>query len=102
MKKLVRTILILLLAAGALAVFKPTEKDFETWMNNQSSKKRGNAKGDNVVEKLVDKGAITATQLQVLATYEYYNHLVFATVEAHANGEKIIYLGVARTWIKLP
>lgn len=92
----------MLIAAGALAIFKPTENDFENWLKSHSAKKRGNAKGDNFIEKLVDKGVTTAEQLQVLATYQYNNHYVFVTVDAKANGEDIKYLGVAGQWIQLP
>jgi uncharacterized protein YxeA len=102
MKKLVRFIAVVLIATGLLAFFKPSEGDFESWMKNNSSKKRENAKGNNPVEKLVDKGLTTATQLQVLATYQYSNHHVLAIVKANANGEKLTYLGLAGTWVKLP
>ncbi|MCF8361240.1 MAG: hypothetical protein K9G70_01320 [Prolixibacteraceae bacterium] len=102
MKKLIRFIVIVLIAAGLLAFFKPSEENFESWLKNNSSKKRENAKGDNQVEKLVDKGLTTATQLQVLATYQYANHHVLAIVDANANGEKLTYVGIAGTWVKLP
>ena len=102
MKKLVRGIVFLLVIAGALAIFKPDQSNFENWLKDYSARKRGNAKGENVVEKLVDKGVTTAAQLQILATYQYSNHYVFATVEALANGEKLTYIGVAGTWIPLP
>jgi hypothetical protein len=102
MKKLFRILVVLFIAAGALAIFKPTENDFENWLKTHSAKKRGNAKGDNLVEKLVDKGVTTAEQLQVLATYEYDNHYVFASVNAKANGEDLKYIGIAGTWIPLP
>ncbi|MDA3880406.1 MAG: hypothetical protein PF436_08465 [Prolixibacteraceae bacterium] len=102
MKKLVRFVIGLLIIAGALAFFKPTESDFEKWINSSSSKKRGNAKGDNAVEKLVDKGLTTATQVQVLSTYNYSNHHVLAAVKANANGEKLTYVGIAGFWVKLP
>lgn len=102
MKKLIRFIAILLIAAGLLAFFKPSEDNFENWLKNNSSKKRENAKGDNTVEKLVEKGLTTATQLQVLATYQYTNHHVLAIIEANANGEELTYVGLAGTWVKLP
>ncbi|MBN2261330.1 MAG: hypothetical protein JW735_00330 [Prolixibacteraceae bacterium] len=102
MKKLIRGVLFLLVVAGALAIFKPDQSNFENWLKDYSARKRGNAKGENVVEKLVDKGVTTAEQLQILATYQYNNHYVFSTVEAHANGEKLTFVGVAGTWIPLP
>ncbi len=102
MKKLIRFIAIVLIVAGLLAFFKPSEDNFENWLKNNSSKKRENAKGDNTVEKLVDKGLTTATQLQVLATYQYTNHHVLAIIEANANGEKLTYVGLAGTWLILP
>lgn len=102
MKKLIRAIVFLVIVGGALAIFKPDQSNFENWINNHSAKQRGNAQGDNMIEKLVDKGVTTATQLQVLATYRYSNHYVFATVDAHANGEKVKYVGAAGTWIQLP
>lgn len=102
MKKLIRLILGLVLVAGVLALLKPSAKDFESWLQENSAKQRSNAKGENVVEKLVDKGVTTATQLQVLATYQYTDHKVIAVVEANANGEKYRYVGLATTWVKLP
>lgn len=102
MKKLIRFVVVLLILAAVLAIFKPGESDFESWINKSSSKQRGNAKGDNVVEKLVDKGVTTATQVQVLSTYQYSNHYVLASVKARANGEMLNYLGVAGFWVKLP
>lgn len=102
MKKLIRFIAIILIAAGLLAIFKPSDDNFESWLKNNSSIKRKNAKGDNAVEKLVNKGLTTATQLQVLASYQYTNHHVLAIVKANANGEKLTYVGLAGTWVKLP
>jgi hypothetical protein len=80
MKKLIRSVLFLLVIAGALFVFKPTSSDFETWVKKEGVEKRGNAKGENIVEKLVDKGVTTATQLQILATYRYC-HIVASTAQ---------------------
>lgn len=102
MKKLIRFVVILLILAGVLAIFKPADSNFESWINSSSSKQRGNAKGDNVVDKLVDKGLTTATQVQVLATYQYTDHYVVASVKARANGEKLNYLGIAGFWVELP
>ncbi len=102
MKKNVRFILVLIVIAGALAVFKPSEGHFEDWLRADSAKKRGNAKGDNVIEKLVDKGLTTATQLQILATSNYTNYYVIAVVDATANGDDYKYVGIAGTWVKLP
>lgn len=102
MKKISRFIVFILIIVGAMAFFKPSEKDFESWLKTNSAAKRGNAKGDNVIEKLVDKGLTTATQLQVLATYSYSNYHVLAVVNANANGEKQKYVGIVGTWIKIP
>lgn len=102
MKKLIRFVIAIVVVAGTLALLKPSAKDFEGWLKDDSAGKRNNAKGDNVVEKLVDVGATTATQLQVLATYRYNDHKVIAFVEANANGEKYRYVGIATTWFKLP
>lgn len=102
MKKLIRFVVFFLILIGALAFFKPTEKDFESWVNAKSSRERENAKGDNLIEKLADKGVTTAGQMQLLATYRYTNHHVAAYVEAHANGEKKEFIGVAGFWIPLP
>ena len=102
MKKLGRFLVFILIVAGLLAFFKPGEKDFEEWLKKESVEKRVNAKGDNVVEKLIDKGTTTVTQLQILGTYQYHNYHVCAIVKANANGEKLQYLGVAGTWMKLP
>ena len=102
MKKLIRFIVFILVIAGALAFFKPTEKNFEDWVKKEAAEKRGNAKGENVIEKLVDKGITTATQLQILGTYQYNNHYVLSIVKANANGEQLQYLGIAGFWVQLP
>lgn len=102
MKKLIRFVAILLVIAGALALSKPSAKSFETWVKKEAVEKRSQAKGDNVVEKLVDKGVTTAAQLQILATYRYTDHKLIALVEAHANGEKLTFVGIATFWIPLP
>lgn len=102
MKKLSRFIVFILIIAGALAFFKPSESDFEVWLKKDSAVKRGNAKGENVIEKIVDKGVTTATQLQILGTYRYNNYHVLAIVEANANGEKLQYIGLAGMWVKIP
>lgn len=102
MKKFIRFIIFLAIVAVALFIFKPDAQNFENWLKESSAKKQDNAKGDNVVERLIDKGVTTATQLQILGTYSYNDHYVFATVDASANGEKIQYLGIATTWIQLP
>lgn len=102
MKKLFRLVILLLILAVALLFLKPTAKDFETWVKKEAVKKRGNAKGDNFVEKLADKGVTTATQLQLLATYRYFDHKLVAVVEAHANGEKETFIGIASIWIPIP
>lgn len=101
MRKLLRIIALGFLAFGLLFVLKPTPNDFENWIKKNAAKKRGNAKGENMVERLVDKGATTATQLQILATYRNEDHLVWTTVEANANGEKLKYIGIAKIWIPL-
>jgi hypothetical protein len=102
MKKFVRFIFVLIVIAGALAIFKPSENNFEEWLRADSAKKRAKARGDNAVEKLVDKGLTTATQLQVLANYKYSNHYVIAVVDSKANGDDYKFVGIAGTWIKLP
>ena len=102
MKKLTRFLVFALVLTGALALFKPDAKDFEVWLKKESAEKRGNAKGDNIVEKYIDKGTTTLTQLQILGTYKYDNHYFFATVNASANGEKLRYLGIAAIWLKIP
>lgn len=102
MKKLARFFVFILVVAGALAFFKPSEKDFEIWLKKESAEKRGDAKGDNVIEKLVDKGVTTATQLQILGTYRYNNYHVLALVKANANGERLQYVGLAGIWVKIP
>ncbi|MGF7140830.1 hypothetical protein [Roseimarinus sediminis] len=102
MKKITRWVAILLIITGALAFFKPSESDFEAWVNARSAKKRTNAKGDNMVERLADKAVTSAEQVQLLSTYRYSNHHVIAIVEAGANGEKKKFLGIAGTWIPLP
>ncbi|MBN2805388.1 MAG: hypothetical protein JXR22_01920 [Prolixibacteraceae bacterium] len=102
MKKLIRFVVILLVLAGALALTKPGTKSFETWVKKEAVEKRSQPKGDDLVEKLVDKGVTTAAQLQILATYRYTDHKLIALVEAHANGKKITFLGIATFWIPIP
>ncbi|MFA9391186.1 MAG: hypothetical protein ACERKD_15360 [Prolixibacteraceae bacterium] len=102
MKKLIRFVVVILILVGALAFFKPSASNFETWLKKEAAHDREEAKGDNIVEKLVDKGLTTATQLQILATYQYSDHKIAAIVEANANGEKLKFLGVATFWIPLP
>ena len=102
MKKIFRFLIFLLVVAGVLALLKPSESNFEEWMRTDSAKKRANAKGENLVERMVDKGLTTATQVQILATYQYTNHYVVAIVDATANGEEYTYLGIAKTWVKIP
>lgn len=102
MKKLFRLIVALLILAVALLFFKPSAKNFETWVKKDAVEKRENAKGDNIIEKLADKGVTTVTQLQILATYRYTDHKLVAYVEAHANGEKLQFIGIAGFWIKVP
>jgi hypothetical protein len=102
MKKLVRTLIILAIAAIALAYFKPTDDDFEQWVHNRYKTKRQNSTGENVIEKLADKGANALTEVQLLASYQYSNHYLFATAKAYANGEEKKYLGIVGTWLPLP
>lgn len=102
MKKLKRFVLFVLILAGILALLKPTEADFESWVNNKASKERGTAKGENLIEKLADKGVTTVNQLQILGTYRYNNHYVLAIVDAKENGEKVHFVGIAGIWIPLP
>jgi len=102
MKKLIRFVVFLVIIAAALAIFKPTESDFEVWVKKEGIEKREKAKGENVVEKLVDKGVTTATQLQLLATYRYTNHYLVAVVDANANGKKMKFIGIATLWIPVP
>ena len=101
MKKLIRFVVAIVILAGLLFLLKPNANDFENWVKKNAAKKRGNAKGDNVVERLVDKGATTAKQLQILATYRNEDHILWTTVEATANGEQLKYIGVAKIWIPL-
>lgn len=101
MRKGLRIIALLFFAFGLLFVLKPTSNDFENWVKKNAAKKRGNAQGDNMVERLVDKGVTTATQLQILATYRNEDHIIWTTVEAMANGEKLKFIGVAKIWIPL-
>jgi len=89
------------IAFGLLFMLKPTASDFESWLKKSAVRKRGKAQGENVVDRLVEKGVVTATQLQILATYRHQDHLVWTTVEATANGEKLIFIGVAKIWIPL-
>jgi uncharacterized protein YxeA len=102
MKKLIRTILILVVAAIALVWLKPSDDNFEQWVHKRYKTKRQNANGENLVEKLADKGVNALTEVQVLATYKYSNHYLFATAKAYANGEEKKYLGIAGTWLPLP
>ena len=102
MKKIIRFFVFLLVLAAAMVILKPSSHDFESWVKEDAARKRGKAKGENIVEKLVDKGVTTANQLQLLATYRYDDHVVIATVEAVANGEKVQFVGIVGTWIKLP
>ena len=101
MKKLIRFVVTIVILAGLLFLLKPNSNDFENWVKKNAAKKRGNAKGDNVIERLVDKGATTATQLQILATYRNEDHILWTIVEATANGEKLKYIGIAKIWIPL-
>lgn len=101
MRKGLRIIALGFLVFGLLFVLKPTSNDFESWLKKSAARKRGKAQGENVVERLVEKGVVTATQLQILATYRHHDHLVWTTVEATANGEKLKFIGVAKIWIPL-
>jgi hypothetical protein len=102
MKKIIRFFLFLIVIAGALAITKPTDKDFESWVKNKYAHKREKATGENVIEKLADKGAKTATELQILTTYRYTDLIFAAKTEAWANGEKKNSIGFAKIWIALP
>jgi hypothetical protein len=89
MKWIIRFLLIIIVFAGVLAITKPTDKDFESWVKNKYAQKREKATGENVIEKLVDKGAKTATELQILATYRY------------TDLEKKNFVGFAKIWVAL-
>lgn len=102
MKRLIRIVAIILVLSGILALTKPGTKSFESWVKKEAFEKRSQPKGENVVEKLVDKGVTTAAQLQILATYRYTDHKLIALVEAHANGEKLTFIGIASFWIPVP
>lgn len=102
MRKFVRLLFLILVIGIALLFLKPTAKDFETWVKKEGVEQRRKAKGDNIVEKIVDKGLTTATQLQLLATYRYTDHKLVALVEANANGDKNTYVGIATFWISVP
>jgi hypothetical protein len=102
MKKLIRFVVILLVLSGILALTKPGSKSFETWVKKKAVEKRSQPDGENVVEKLVNKGVTTAVQMQILATYRYNDHKLVALVAAHANGEKLTFLGIATFWIPIP
>jgi hypothetical protein len=97
-KTIIIASLLLIVAMGSFALYKskPNEDNFELWVKKEAAEKR--KKSGN----LVQKGVSIATQIQLLATYRYSDNLLFATVEAKANGEKLHFLGMANTWFLLP
>jgi len=97
-KPLIAAIAVMALTLSVVALYKtkPTEKDFELWVKNEAAKKR--KESNNVIQK----GVSIATQIQLLATYRYSDHILFVTVKAKANKEKLKFIGIANCWILLP
>ncbi len=90
--------IILVIAIGSFALYKskPTEDKFELWVKKEAAEKR--KKSGN----LIQKGVSIATQIQILATYRYSDRLLFVTVQAEVNGEKLHFIGIANSWFLLP
>lgn len=101
-RKIKRFLILLLVVAAVLAVFKPSEESFKTWIEEKYTQERQDAKADNLIEELVVKGSRALTQVQILSDFDYVNYYVFARVDAYANGKKYRYMGVATRWIELP